>query len=262
MPIPEAPTGESPRDSRLAADFPGPKVPAKAAIVLCGVALASYACLLGSPAFVQWVAGREMLAEVLGALAFLAGAIFYFLAWRREKGHGAGWSLGLLGCALLLFLAFGEEASWGQHWLGFATPEQLREINAQQETNLHNLWLIDSYRANGGKKSGLAALLLNSNRLFDLMVIGFFLVLPLAARGPRWLRRPLECLRVPAPPLVLGVPLVVNWALTALAELTVVGTSSLRHLAVSELREFNYAMLFLAAAFLVWRGSADRKSVV
>jgi hypothetical protein len=245
MPIPEAP----PQESRPAE--------AKAAIVLCTVALASYACLLGSPAFVQWVAGREMLVEVLGALAFLTGALFYFLAWRWAKDRGEGWSLGLLGCALLLFLAFGEEASWGQHWLGFATPEPLREINAQQETNLHNLWLIDSYRADGGKKAGLAAVLLNSNRLFDLLVIGFFLILPLAARGPRWLRRPLDRVGVPAAPLALCLPLLLNWGLTALAELTVVGHSSLGHLAVSELREFNYAMLFLAAAFLVWRGNAS-----
>ncbi|MEM7519241.1 MAG: hypothetical protein AAF368_20235, partial [Planctomycetota bacterium] len=33
----------------------------------------------------------------------------------------------------------GEEASWGQHWFGWSTPEALAEANKQQETNLHNL---------------------------------------------------------------------------------------------------------------------------
>ena len=32
----------------------------------------------------------------------------------------------------------GEEASWGQHWFGWATPEEWRALNNQAETNLHN----------------------------------------------------------------------------------------------------------------------------
>lgn len=37
----------------------------------------------------------------------------------------------------------GEEASWGQHWFGWQTPEALRALNDQQETNMHNMssWL-------------------------------------------------------------------------------------------------------------------------
>jgi len=39
-----------------------------------------------------------------------------------------------LGC----FYYAGEELSWGQHWIGWATPESWQEINDQGETNLHN----------------------------------------------------------------------------------------------------------------------------
>jgi hypothetical protein len=37
----------------------------------------------------------------------------------------------------------GEEASWGQHYFGWTTPESWAEINRQRETNLHNtsFWL-------------------------------------------------------------------------------------------------------------------------
>lgn len=47
--------------------------------------------------------------------------------------------LGLLGC---LYIA-GEEASWGQHYAGWLTPENWQAINDQGETNLHNTssWL-------------------------------------------------------------------------------------------------------------------------
>ena len=33
----------------------------------------------------------------------------------------------------------GEELSWGQHLVGWNTPEPLKEINDQNETNLHNI---------------------------------------------------------------------------------------------------------------------------
>lgn len=42
----------------------------------------------------------------------------------------------------LLFLGCvyyaGEELSWGQHWLGWDTPESWQGVNDQNETNLHN----------------------------------------------------------------------------------------------------------------------------
>ncbi|SDZ20174.1 hypothetical protein SAMN05444004_107137 [Jannaschia faecimaris] len=40
--------------------------------------------------------------------------------------------------AVLFFIMFGEEISWGQRVFGFSTPEQLARINVQGETNLHN----------------------------------------------------------------------------------------------------------------------------
>ncbi len=47
--------------------------------------------------------------------------------------------LGLLGCVYMA----GEEASWGQHYIGWLTPEGWQAVNDQGETNLHNTsaWL-------------------------------------------------------------------------------------------------------------------------
>ena len=48
---------------------------------------------------------------------------------------------------ILLFIAgciyfAGEELSWGQHYLGWETPESIAAINKQNETNLHNIHKI------------------------------------------------------------------------------------------------------------------------
>jgi len=40
---------------------------------------------------------------------------------------------------LFFFLCFGEEISWGQRILGFETPESMKQLNVQEEANLHNM---------------------------------------------------------------------------------------------------------------------------
>jgi hypothetical protein len=57
-----------------------------------------------------------------------------------------GW---LLGWVLACIYFAGEEASWGQHYLRWATPETLQSLNDQNETNLHNVshWLDQKPRS-------------------------------------------------------------------------------------------------------------------
>ena len=230
------------------------------------VALLSYAAIGGSKELVHFVAGREMLVENLGAFAFLGTAIVFFVMARGERSSASKWRLlQLIGLGCFFFLAFGEEASWGQHWFGFKTPEELKEINAQQEVNLHNLWLVDSYEADQGKtkgfekKKGLAAFLLNSNRLFDLIMVGLFWLLPAAARLATPLRRLLGYLDTPVPAAIFAALLLLNYLGTACAEKFLVD-GMIRHLAVSEVREFNYAVLGLLAALELWRRGAAAKA--
>ena len=40
--------------------------------------------------------------------------------------------------AICCFYVAGEEVSWGQHLVGWSTPENWQEVNDQGETNLHN----------------------------------------------------------------------------------------------------------------------------
>lgn len=81
-------------------------------------------------------AGVVETATVLVALFGAACALRVALAWRRLPSPWLG--LWFLVFGLGLLVVAGEEASWGQHWLRFATPEAWAERNLQQETNLHN----------------------------------------------------------------------------------------------------------------------------
>jgi len=74
------------------------------------------------------------------ALFLFAASLVLLVNAGRLKTRGLTLAFGCtLFYALLFFFAAGEEVSWGQRIFGWETGETFREINKQQETNLHNL---------------------------------------------------------------------------------------------------------------------------
>lgn len=65
----------------------------------------------------------------------IALRILTYRETRRKAWLFAWVALGAVAC----FYIAGEEASWGQHLLGWSTPEGWRAVNDQEETNLHNV---------------------------------------------------------------------------------------------------------------------------
>jgi hypothetical protein len=78
----------------------------------------------------------ELGTVVVTLIAVVAGA-WTVLHRRRLPVKWLGAWLGLLTLGCLYFA--GEEASWGQHYFGWGTPEALAAVNAQHETNIHNI---------------------------------------------------------------------------------------------------------------------------
>ena len=80
---------------------------------------------------------NEIATVVVLVAAVLVGAVHLKQAMSSQRRV---WLIMLvLGC---IYFA-GEEASWGQHWIGWETPAGWSELNDQGETNLHNMsgWL-------------------------------------------------------------------------------------------------------------------------
>ncbi len=95
--------------------------------------------------YARWLRGEKGLVEVLTVLflvaAVLQAAQLFRLRERVAWPHfGKFAALMAAGC---IFFA-GEEASWGQHWLGFAPPEAIAARNDQGEFNLHNDPLLET----------------------------------------------------------------------------------------------------------------------
>ena len=87
----------------------------------------------------RWLTSENGITEQ-GTVVFLVLALIIGVGvtvhFMRAQRYPLAVFFGLFTLGCLYF--GGEEASWGQHWFGWATPEQWQALNNQDETNLHN----------------------------------------------------------------------------------------------------------------------------
>ena len=95
-------------------------------------------------AYRVWIDGEIGLIELATPVLALIGAVIGGLLFRDLLREGRSKLLAWVGLHVLACIYFaGEELSWGQHLLGWSTPEGIAALNDQGETNLHNMssWL-------------------------------------------------------------------------------------------------------------------------
>ncbi|MDQ7075673.1 MAG: hypothetical protein Q9O24_11105 [Gammaproteobacteria bacterium] len=147
--------------------------------------------------------------------------------------------------ALFFFVCFGEELSWGQRIFGWETPENFKEMNAQKETNLHNIWAFYDEDAAGEKKSFLS-LMLSMNRLFALFCLITTVIIPLTHRYIKPMRTFYRYAGIPIAPIWIGGLFVLNYIAF---KITGVYGDPILVYPLDEFKEFFYAMFFMVLAF-------------
>lgn len=104
------------------------------------ILLASFAFFFFAPSFLDVYLEEDGIVEWLTVIGLLAGfcvCIYRFIDLIKVKSW---WFLTVtLVLGILLFIAAGEEISWGQRILGIKSSEYFLKHNAQGETNIHNL---------------------------------------------------------------------------------------------------------------------------
>ena len=148
--------------------------------------------------------------EWISALAFLSAAVLFFLAFlRSDKTLFRKRSWPLFALALLFFVAFGEEISWGQHYLNYNAPEFFEEHNRQNEVNIHNLPWFHQETESGDKKGGIAKFL-TAKWLFTYFGVAYFFLFPLLTKRSQIVRQLGDAMRIPVPPVAIGILFVAN----------------------------------------------------
>ena len=187
--------------------------------------------------------------ENLSALCFFLTSATFLAAYVRDRA-GNAWgafrlrkNVFLLFLAALFFFGAGEEISWGQRMIGFDTPEVVRELNIQQETNIHNLKLFNRVNRSGEEKRGLA-LLFNFDRLFSVFWASFCILLPVIRRTSPRARAWMDRGGVPDVPLWIGVFFPINYLICKSIEPLVLDDMFV-HFGVIEIKECIFAFLFV-----------------
>jgi len=100
------------------------------------------AALMGKEAY-KWFIGEDRFAENIQVILWIISFVFSFNVARSQvrKGDYLFGALYVLLCGGIFFI-IGEELSWGQRILGWTTPESLKMMNKQNETNIHNIYEI------------------------------------------------------------------------------------------------------------------------
>jgi hypothetical protein len=215
----------------------------------------SYVVLLTlAPPVAERLASEDSLIEDLGAaFCLLAGALFFIAYYvsnctsNRFFGKETVRNVWLLLLTLLMLLCFGEEISWGQRIFGWSTPPAFKALNAQGETNIHNLWLFHAREPDGDRKTGLA-LLINFNRLLSIFWLAYCVVVPLLTMFSADARKAIHFLGFPVPSFAVGTLFIINFVIFRyIATYAAMDRATLA--AFDELKETNYEFAFLALAF-------------
>ena len=215
----------------------------------------------------RFLSREDGIVENLGALAFFFASVLSFLVFLKSSNTKHLFftiqtkrNYFLLALALLFFICAGEEISWGQRLFGWETPASMKELNAQQETNIHNLWFFQAYRPDGSTKTWLENML-NANRLLSIFWLSYCVLVPIFSRLSTNLQILWQRIGFPVPPLWAGVPFV-----TSLVTLHIlgaigadVGENKISHL--NELKESLQGLAFLLLALYFYHSRDWQRQV-
>jgi UDP-N-acetylmuramyl pentapeptide phosphotransferase/UDP-N-acetylglucosamine-1-phosphate transferase len=118
---------------------------------------------------------------------------------------------------VFFFFCFGEEISWGQRIFGIHTPGCLKNINAQGETNIHNLWLFQRYEKNTIEKTGLR-LWMSTSRLFAYSWLLYCVIIPILNYLSGKMRKFYKKINLPIVPLWIGFLFVLAYIISKVVE--------------------------------------------
>jgi hypothetical protein len=147
---------------------------------------------------------EENFFEILTAVNFLIASLILLGSFFKTKNYF------ILLLAVLFFIGFGEELSWGQQIFKINTPEFLKEANVQKEINIHNLEIFNSREPDGEYKKGIPRLL-EINFMFKVFTMLFGIALPFLVFHFKFIGNITRKLKVPVPPITIGILFLINW---------------------------------------------------
>lgn len=216
------------------------------------IALGSYSIVFLDDKDIYWLCKEDGVVENIGTLFFLIASLAFFACYFSSSGSGNYFLhvhtrrnvfYFLLG--LLLFISFGEEISWGQRIFSWKTPELFNEMNFQKETNLHNIWFLDTKYL---ERHSLPVIF-DANRLFSIFWIFILFAVPVIDRLSKKPQTLIRKTNLPVAPLWVGFLFLLHATLFHLIYTYLQDYLNLSvRLSLVELKESIYAFIILIFA--------------
>lgn len=232
----------------------------RVSIALCSLAIiASYLVVFLPQPSAARLLHEDGPVEEATVVFFLVACAGFVQVWMLRGGRasrdkeGDGRRMAFLVLAALMFLCAGEELSWGQRIFGWETPPGWSAANAQAETNLHNLALIEGGVRDARTQTFLRSLT-NANRLFAVFWFALFVVVPVLDRTSARARRVIRAVGIPIAPWWIGALFVLNHGLFFIANhyLNTIGSFSSEAFPLDELKEHNGAWIYAVVGLAAW----------
>ena len=156
---------------------------------------------------------------------------------------------------LFFFFCFGEEISWGQRIFNFETPEKIKEMNYQDEMNIHNLQIFNYLAEDGEDKEGMLAWI--TTRLFSLFWFIYCFLIPLMNAIVKRISVLFKNLNLPIVPLWIGSMFMINHILAKILEKTNIFSSNQ---GITEIKESVFGVLFFLGSvslFSIFKSKTD-----
>ncbi|NLO01149.1 MAG: hypothetical protein GX126_02370 [Bacteroidales bacterium] len=157
---------------------------------------------------------EDQIFEWLTFLFFLVSSFVFLFLFTKTKNAF------FLILFFALFFAAGEEISWGQRLFSIDTPQKILEKNVQNEITIHNLDLFSTVDSSGREKTGLEKLL-SMNFMFRVSTIIFGIFLPFCVYHFKPLKKLTKRIKLPIPPISLGIFFLVNWIIYRILHTTI-----------------------------------------
>lgn len=195
---------------------------------------------------------EDGLFEYLTSICFFTAAIFFFRTFLLSR------NLYFLFFFVIFLFGAGEEISWGQRIFNFKTPDLLYNLNEQHEFNLHNIYLVNDT----DEKHGIARLL-EINFQYKLFWLFYGVILPTAVLFSESLSMLTQKIRLPVPPIALGVFFLINWVVyrITLSFLLPANMPYGYYLGITEIMECVSAFLFMMLSIYFFKSTIGRSHV-
>lgn len=207
---------------------------------------------------------EDSIMEYAGAISMLLAAVFFFLSYRKDKSGSdllifkTKKNVFFLLLAIIFFIGFAEEISWGQRIFHFKTPAFITKIADQQnEVSIHNLKVFDSREGSEPQRTHWL-FTWNLARLIKLFWLSFCLLIPLVYKYSRHTRQFLNRIKLPIVPIWIGIFFLINHSILKAQGYFV--SKELRAYMV-EVNETNISFLFLIISFYFFKEMKSQKKL-